>query len=496
MLSVRPAPLLSRRAFLVGGGAATASAALTGCVSTNPATGRSSFTGVYSLEDDIKLGTREYPKLVEAFGGAYEDRRLNGYVTGIGNRLARLTETPQLPYEFTVLDSPVVNAFALPGGKVAITRGAIALASNEAELAGVLGHELGHVNARHTAERLSQGMLAQLGVAVLGIATGSQAVTQMASGVAASWIQSYSRDQEFEADMLGVRYMSRGGYDPEAMVSFLATLRQQAQVEARMMGLPEGQVDEMNFMSTHPRTIDRTRRAMEQASEARPANPKLGREALMEQINGMIFGDSPQQGIVYGRRFAHPGLGFQFVVPEGFRMTNRPSQVVAQHPDDSVIVFDMARPQKSRDLVAYLRQEWAPRLALSQLERLKVNGLDGATGAGRSGEYDLRLVALDGPSGQVFRFLFATPRGRMAQRSESFRRTTYSFERLDPAEAARIQPMRLIVAYARPDDRLDRLAANLPYQTYNEDWFRLLNDIPEGRPLPTDRPLKIVARAS
>src|SRR5262249_42739442 len=150
---------------------------------------------------------------------------LDRYVSSIGTLLAHTTERPDIPFTFTVLDTPMVNAFALPGGYVYVTRGLIALADNEAELAGVLGHEIGHVVARHQAQRYSQSVLAGLGAAILGVATGSSVVGDVAGTGAQAYIQSYSRDQEFEADMLGVRYMARAGYDPQAMATFLAKLQ-------------------------------------------------------------------------------------------------------------------------------------------------------------------------------------------------------------------------------------------------------------------------------
>ncbi|HZD26795.1 MAG TPA: M48 family metalloprotease, partial [Alphaproteobacteria bacterium] len=218
-----PAPI-GRRQVLQGLAAGGALAALSACT-TNPATGRQSYTGFYSLKDDIKLGREEHPKLVKEFGGPYEHGKLNGYVTSVGKRLAAHSEHPELPYSFTILDTPIVNAFALPGGYVHVSRGLLALASNEAELAGVLAHEIGHVNARHTAERLAAAQAAQFGLLLGSIGAAAAGlpsqVMDVGQTVATLAIQGYSRQQEMEADMLGVRYMSQAGYDPNAMVSFL-----------------------------------------------------------------------------------------------------------------------------------------------------------------------------------------------------------------------------------------------------------------------------------
>ena len=196
-----------------------------GCISTNAASGRSGFTGLQSIDDDIAQGRANHPKILKSFGGAYEDNRLSGYIQSIGLRLATQTEYQQYPYRFTILNTQIVNAFALPGGFIYITRGLLSLASSEAELAGVLSHELAHVTARHGAERQTAQQAAQtglllgaIGLQVSGLPSDllqvGQSVAQTAIGAA---IKGYSREHEFEADTLGIRYMSQAGYDADAM---------------------------------------------------------------------------------------------------------------------------------------------------------------------------------------------------------------------------------------------------------------------------------------
>ena len=180
-----------------------------GC-SVNPATGRQSFTGCLSEADERQIGAENHPVILQEFGGAYDDPQLQAYVNSIGQKLASTSDRPNVKYTFTVLDSPVVNAFAVPGGYIYVTRGLMALANNEAELAGVLSHEIGHIAAKHTNERYCRALVAQLGIFGLGAATGSSAVAEAANLGAALYLQSYSRDQEFEADLLGVRYLGNG----------------------------------------------------------------------------------------------------------------------------------------------------------------------------------------------------------------------------------------------------------------------------------------------
>ncbi len=486
---------LSRRSLLAGAGAALAGSALSGC-STNPATGRDSFTGFYSIEDDIKMGQAEYPNLIRAFGGAYDDIRMQSYIGRVGRSLAQYSELPELPWEFTVLNTPIVNALALPGGKIAITRGLLAVASNEAEVAGVLAHEIGHVTARHGAQRQSRGILANLGLAVLGVATQNAQVMQLGQTVAAGYLQNYSRSQEFQSDTLGVRYLSRAGYDPEAMATFLASLREHSQLEARLHGLDPGAVDQRNMMASHPRTIERVRQAQAAAEAAPPGTGRKEREVYLDAINGMVFGDDPDQGYVRGRDFLHAQMKFAFAVPEGFVLRNGTSQVTAEDRNGAAVVFDAATVKQSRSLSGYIQNEWTSGVQLQNVEPISVNGLQAATGSTRlntqGGVADARLVAYAWEGRQVFRFLFLSPANRSAAYDRAFRQTTFSFRRLSEREAADLTPLRLITAVSRASDTVRRLSSTLPYDELNEAWFRMLNDLDEGTPIPIGRTLKIV----
>lgn len=484
---------LSRRGFAKGLLASAGAASLAACT-TNPVTGRSAFG---SIQDDVALGRQEHPNILAAFGGEYENPRLASYVTGLGQQIAAKTEFPNLPWRFTVLNSPIVNAMALPGGYLYLTRGLLALASNEAEVAGVLGHEVGHVTARHSAARQTQSIFAQLGLVLVGVATGSGPLVDVASAGAAIYLQSYSRDQEFEADTLGVRYMSVSGWDPQAMVTFLASLREQSQLEALKAGRDPSAVDEFNMMASHPRTVERVQRAMELAGGATAGEGVLNREIYLEQIDGMIYGDDAAQGIIDGAWFRHPALRFEFRVPSGFRLMNGQSEVVAQHPDGGGIVFDMAQAQGG-DMAAFLRQ-WAGDAQLNDLERINVNGQAAATAWTRmqsgSGQVDVRLVAIQGDGSRVFRFLFISRAGSN-RFTQGYRETTYSFRRLSQAEAQQIRAFRLYIRTVGGGDTVQSLARSMPFGQYNEETFRVLNDLATGGGLTAGEKVKVVRTAS
>ena len=308
----------------------------------NPATGELQYTSL-TPADERTLGQQEHPKALRQFGGAYKDKALQAYVTRTGNRVKAASELGAEPFTFTLLDSDVVNAFALPGGYVYVTRGLVALTNNEAELAGVLGHEIGHVTARHSAQRYDQAQLGQYATlagqlagmllggyvgGAEGARLGGQGLGQATSLGAQAIVQGYSRDQEFEADQLGIRYLGAAGYEPGAMATFLATLQAD---DAYRQRTKDGGTDEASFLGdwfrSHPRTPERVARAVEATSAEMPGAHTVDREALLDALDGMLWGEDPAQGVIRGTSFTHPGLKIAFQAPPGFRLQNSPSRV-------------------------------------------------------------------------------------------------------------------------------------------------------------------------
>jgi predicted Zn-dependent protease len=468
---------------------------LAGCA-VNPATGERSFTGFMSEAQEVEVGRETHPKILAEFGGAYDNVALQRYVESIGELLASTTERPDIDFTFTVIDSPIINAFALPGGYVYVTRGLLALADNEAEVASVVGHEIGHVIARHSAQRYSRSVLAQIGAIGLGIATGSGELANLAGSGAAVYLQSFSRDQEFEADTLGIRYMARANFDPQAAADFLAKLQAHSQLEATLAGQPES-TDKSNIMATHPRTVDRVQRAIENAGATQVTNPILARDIYLDKIDGMLYGESPSQGVVRGRRFLHPDLRFAFEVPEGFTLHNNPNQVVAQGPGDALIVFDLAPKPGSGSMLTYLTRGWAGDMDFTDAEQIEINGMEAATGSTslrtQQGPRDVRLVAIRYDAETVYRFMFLTPPDLTEELSLGLRETTYSFRRLSEAEAAAIEPLRVKIITVRPGDTVESLAEQMPFGDYREERFRVLNDLPDDAELTPGQRVKIIS---
>ncbi|MGE5546682.1 MAG: M48 family metalloprotease [Solirubrobacterales bacterium] len=482
----------TRRQTLAALLAGLATPVLSGC-QVSPGDGSQHFN-LLSADDERKMGRDSHPQILKQFNGVYGDPAVSAYVAGVGQRLGGRTETPGAEFRFTVLDTEIVNAMAVPGGYVYITRGLLGLVSNEAEMAGVMGHELGHILARHSAQQYSRAMAANFGATLLGAVVGSSGVADLASLGGAAWLQAYSRENEFEADSLGVRYMSRGGWNARAMVSMLTKLREHSRLEAIMAGRDPDSVDEVHMMATHPRTVDRVEAAIHQTLGA-PPQGALGEETFLERIDGLVWGDDPANGMVRDRSFLHPQMGFRFDVPPGFRLVNGDKAVTGRNPAGAAIVFDAAPGRGVADMATYLMRSWMPRAELANGERIEVNGLPAATATTRArtrrGPLDVRLVAIRLDPETITRFTFVTPPQLTASLGEDLKRTTYSFRALSPAERAAIQPYRVRVVTVGRGDTAESLAARMVLERKAEH-FRVINGLAAGEEPPPGRKVKIV----
>jgi len=299
----------------------------------NPVTGKKEFM-LISENQEIALG-KETDRQIEAMYGFYNDPGLNAYISRVGMELSKVTHRPGLPYSFKVLDTPVINAFAVPGGYIYVTRGILAYFNNEAELAGILGHELGHVNARHTARAMSRAQLAGLGLGVGALLWKDMekysGLIQIGVGVL---FLKFSRSNEYEADALGVEYASKARYDGSETANFFNTLNR-LHPSSGPGALPE-------FLSTHPNPDNRLGNVRTDAekwkTELNLKNPKVNRNQYMRQIDGMVFGADPRQGYVESGTFYHPEMKFQFPVPDSWTVNNTPGSVQIISPDQNAAI--------------------------------------------------------------------------------------------------------------------------------------------------------------
>lgn len=467
---------------------------LGGCA-RNPATGGTAFTGGLSQSQEIRMGRENHPKIIKEFGGEYGTPELRRYVDGIGQLLAQTAERRDLKFTFTLLNSDIINAFATPGGYVYITRGLMALADNEAQLAGVLAHEIGHITALHHARRHGQSILANIGLAAVGI-LGGRTAAQLGQLGAVSVLQGFSRDNEYEADQLGVRYLSRAGFDPSAMAGFLSKLRADTRLRAIRRGESPDTVDQFNYLATHPAPKARVQRALALARKTNVKNPMTARDIYLSKLNGILYGSDPEQGFIRGRDFLHPNLRFAFRVPPGFSLFNSNRAVYAFGPGKSRIIFDRAPKAVRGSMEYYLGRVWGAKLRLRNLEAIRVNGLDAATATTTvrtsAGQFNARLVSYRFDAKTIYRLMFLTPPGQGNRLSTELRRTTYSFRKLTAAEASRLRPLVLRIVTVKPGDTVSRLARRMPYSDYQIERFEVLNGISRNDTLRVGQKLKTV----
>ncbi|MBA3642312.1 MAG: M48 family metalloprotease, partial [Acidobacteria bacterium] len=314
--------------FVLAAISAALAATVVACA-TNPATGKKEFS-LMSEAQEVQLGQEMDPQIKQEMG-VYDDAELQRYVSSIGMRLAKASERPNLPWHFTVLDEPAVNAFALPGGYIYVTRGILAFLNDEEQLAGVLGHEIGHVTARHSAQQYTQATSAGVGLTLLSIfvpeARPLQGLAENALGLL---FLKHGRDDEKQADRLGADYTAKTGWDPRGVAGMLRTLARLDEASGSRRGVP-------NFLSTHPAPADRVQEVLayvhKNPSAAGTSDRPADKADYQRVVDGIVFGDSPSDGIVRGNEFLHPVLRLALAFPKGWEVQNSATQVVAKAPD-------------------------------------------------------------------------------------------------------------------------------------------------------------------
>jgi predicted Zn-dependent protease len=354
----------------------------TAACATNPVTGKRQISFM-SEEQEIQTG-RELDAEVRQQMGVYRDEQLEKYVEDIAMRLARQSQRPNLPWHFTIIDSPAVNAFALPGGYIYITRGILPYLDNEAQLAGVLGHEIGHVAARHSAQQYTRSAATSMGVLIGSIFMPQvRPFGQLAeTGLGAMFLK-YSRENELQADSLGTEYAAAGGWDPAQVPAVLTTLARIDQISDRN-GTP-------NWLQTHPQPENRVERVQATVQKVRAASPAsaaaesrnwtIDRDGYLSRINGVVFGDNPEEGITRGREFIHPDLRFAITFPEGWEIVNGEEQVTAQEPGNKIfmVLETVRQPQASLQQIAEAHMKSAG-YRLTDGSATTINGLDAFVG--------------------------------------------------------------------------------------------------------------------
>ncbi|MES2089161.1 MAG: M48 family metalloprotease [Pseudomonadota bacterium] len=473
---------------------ALSAALLGGCATViNPVTGEAERT-VMDERQELAEGQKGHQQVLNDYG-VYDNAKVQAYVNTLGQGLAQHSHRNTLAWHFTVLDSPEINAFALPGGYVYVTRGIMAYMESEADLAGVIGHEIGHVTARHGAQRATRQQAAGLGVlaaSVLGAVLESQGVggaARMASEVsqtaAAGYIASYGRDQESQADQLGAEYLARSHLDPHNMVDVITVLKNQerfADDTARAQGRTPG--EHSNWLSSHPSNDQRLQDIERIASTYAGQYGDDGRARYLDAIQGMTFGDSRAQGLVRGRQFFHEPLGIALTAPEGWTIKNTAEAItLVNASSDAGLMVRLVPASAGSSHDEIIRTLIQPEQG--RVERVSINGLSAShfvgtrrDAQGQAQKVDLTVVS--GPANHTYLLIPAAKEAAALQRaSAAMREAESSFRAMTAADHSAARPW-FIKTVPYPKGGFAELAKRSPLSTRAEQQLRLINGVYAG----------------
>jgi predicted Zn-dependent protease len=465
--------------------------AVVAACAVNPATGRREVS-LMSEAQEISIGQESDAQVREEMG-VYDDPELQRYISDLGLRMAKMSERPNLPWRFTVVDDPAINAFAIPGGFIYVTRGILPFFADEAELAGVLGHEIGHVTARHSAQQYTRTVGGAIGLTALGIfvpaARPFGGLTEQALGVL---FLKYGREDELQADELGVRYTSAGGWDPEAVPSVLATLGRLDEAAGDRDGVP-------NWLSTHPEPLSRVKEVQAFVQQAKAVRTGFRRdpEALLSRIDGIIWGDNPKQGIIRGNAFLHPDLRLRIDFPSGWEIRNSPQQVAAKAPGaDVFLILQAVQKPQGRDIEEIaLNNMQSAGFRASQGQRSTINGLDAFVGTYQGQIEGLGNVTVRAGhiahNRQVYLVAGLVAPEAFQQADSAFLASIRSFRALSAAEAEGIHPNRVDRYVVREGDTWQSIAERSGGLIKPTTLAIMNNSAPDSRPQVGGR-IKIV----
>ncbi len=454
---------------------------LQGCA-TNPVTGGR--TLAMSENWEIQTGRSNHPKILQEYG-VYENAELQAYINEIGQKLAAQSHRSDLQYTFTLLDSPQVNAFALPGGFIYITRGIMSYMTKEAHLAGVIGHEIGHVTAAHGAQRAAQAQIGGIATAAVAIATGSGELAQASQMLGGALISGYGRKQELQSDALGAEYIAKNNYSPDDMVGVIGILKDQELFAAEKARKEGRQVQGYHSLfSTHPKNDTRLKEAIKQADKWRDTSKPVADDGrFLRLTNGMAYGESEKQGITRGNKFYHKSLDLFIEFPQGWRVQNTPSVLAALAPDGSkMIQMRMDSVAPPIDGVSYLGSKFPQFRGAQDIntnEDQAVAGVATLSDANSGQTQDLR-VAMVTRGNQAF---VLSGLGKTELPNQEFFGVAKSIRRLKSSERVLAEGRNIKVITAKRGDTVRSLARQSNLDSYQEAQIRLINGLyPDGEP--------------
>ncbi|WP_321344398.1 M48 family metalloprotease [Breoghania sp.] len=438
---------------------------------------------------DASIGAREHPRVVASYGGVYKNAGAEEAVAKTVGRLVAASEDPSQAYKVTILNSPAVNAFALPGGYLYVTRGLLALANDTSEMAAVLSHEMAHVTAHHGAARQQREEATALASKVVTNIVDDPAEVEAAVASSQRSLARFTQAQELEADSIGVRTLARAGYDPYAAARFLESMGRfsdYASARADANAAPD-------FLSTHPNTPNRIARAIREARQiGAPGIGEQDRDEYLSKLDGMLFGDDPLQGFVRGRSFLHKALGIGFTVPKGFALENTPQAVLASDGKGTALRFDGADLKTSQSLSEYINTGWINGLVENSIRTTTVNGLPAVTATALAEGWSFR-IGLVRKGSTVYRFILAT-RDPSQGFLSSFEEILTSFRQLSPTEQARLRPLSVRIVKIHSRDTVHALARRMSgvAPSRRAELFALINGQTAKSQLKVGQSVKLI----
>jgi predicted Zn-dependent protease len=431
------------------------------------------------------VDTEEHSRIVAAYGGVFHDPRVEQTLVPVVSRIVASSDRPDIPYRITILNSPAINAFALPGGYLYVTRGLLALANDSSEVAAVLAHEMGHISANHAAAR--QALEKQV-LSVSNTTDATDPSGQLALAAGQRTLASFSRQQELEADAIGIRTIGKAGYDPYAAARFLTAMANYATFRSSSL-LKDKQPD---FLATHPSTPERVSFARQAAAQfGPPGTGDVDRNRYLDGIDGMVFGDDPSQGFVRDRMFIHPGLAIGFTVPEGFVIDNTSDAVLATGVDGTALRFDAVGLAQGTDLADYLKSGWINGLDPASIRSFAVNGLQAASAEASAKGWFFEIAVVQSGGAATYRFIFANEARSPVFKAEADQ-TVASFRTMSQQELAALKALHIHIVTAAPGDTDAIIARRMHGVDRPLDLFRVLNDLQPGVAIQPGTKLKIV----
>lgn len=432
-------------------------------------------------QDDLaQMAANQHPRILHAYGGEYHNQKLERMLTEIVSKLAHYSQHSPYTYRITILNSSNINAFALPGGYVYVTRGLLALANSNDEIAAVLAHEMAHIIANHGLLRLQKAAELALGQKVAKSILSNQkiAIQKQIS------LAQFSRIQELEADAIGIKIMAEAGYDPFTAAQFLQTMQDYSDISSTNN-------QALDFLSSHPSTPERIKQAVKQASQYSPASrSNIDKKNFLSAIDSMLYGNDRLSGYIRGYQFYQPEWAATIKVPDGFLISSNQKVMTASGPQKTAIRFDSLPLSEPIAATEYLESGWVSGLDPHTVRAFSLNGLHAARGEARNSLWHFDVIVII-TKARVFRLLVAGPKGKpLAPLTQSVLK---SFARLNPYEIATLKPLRIHVVRVATNQSVTTLAMDMQGVLYPEKLFRLINGLGPNDMIFPGEYVKIIA---